>query len=241
MTAPGSGLAHPDQPDADRKGDRHPVHRGCRRAQTETDNAAVSGAVDRGADLSSHPGVADNPLPVCSPICAGLLADRAHIRPYPDRFQHGPGLPPPLKIAAASRRRARRLDQGTVGRVGSPTAASNRHRQPGTHLAIPRAALFGIHPAIHGQPGQTEPRDLAAEMITRLPVATATFSETFQVQPTDGDLRRHVLRHRSHPVHTRSGCKNAIIKPKSRDDDKTRLIAFATCRACITRSRGDHR
>jgi hypothetical protein len=88
--------------------------------------------------------------------------------------------------------------------------------------------VIGIHPAIHGQPGQTEPRDLAAEMITRLPVATATFSETFQVQPTDGDLRRHVLRHGSRPFHTRSGCQNAIIKPKSRDDDKTRLIAFAT-------------
>jgi hypothetical protein len=62
----------------------------------------------------------------------------------------------------------------------------------------------------------------------RPPKGSTTFSETFQVQPTDGDLRRHVLRHGSRPVHTRSGCQNAIIKPKSRDDDKTRLIAFAT-------------
>jgi hypothetical protein len=43
-----------------------------------------------------------------------------------------------------------------------------------------------------------------------------------------GDLRRHVLRHRSHPVHTRSRFQNPIIRPKSRDDDQTRLIAFVT-------------
>jgi hypothetical protein len=51
--------------------------------------------------------------------------------------------------------------------------SGDRHRQPATHLANRRAALFGVHPGIQAQQGQTNPRDLDAEMMTRLPVATA--------------------------------------------------------------------
>jgi hypothetical protein len=51
------------------------------------------------------------------------------------------------------------------GRGPAPAAA--------THLANPRAALFGVHPGHRAKQGQTNPRDLDAEMINRLPVATA--------------------------------------------------------------------
>jgi hypothetical protein len=51
------------------------------------------------------------------------------------------------------------------GRGPAPAAA--------THLANPRAALFGVHPGHRAKQGQTNPRDLDAEMINRLPVAAA--------------------------------------------------------------------
>jgi hypothetical protein len=51
--------------------------------------------------------------------------------------------------------------------------SGDRHRQPATHLANPRAALFGVHRGYRAKQRQTNPPDLDAEMITRLPVATA--------------------------------------------------------------------
>ena len=51
--------------------------------------------------------------------------------------------------------------------------SGDRHWQPATHLANPRAALFGVHPGIPAKQRQTNPPDLDAEMMTRLPVATA--------------------------------------------------------------------
>jgi len=51
--------------------------------------------------------------------------------------------------------------------------SGDRHRKPATHLGNPRAALFGVHPGIQAQQGQANPWDLDAEMMTRLPVATA--------------------------------------------------------------------
>ena len=43
--------------------------------------------------------------------------------------------------------------------------------QPATHLGKPRAALFGVVRDTEPKQWQTNPRDLNAEMMTRLPVA----------------------------------------------------------------------
>jgi hypothetical protein len=48
-----------------------------------------------------------------------------------------------------------------------------------TQLANPRAARFGVHPGIPAKQWQTNPGDLDAEMITRLPVQLSIIGDLF--------------------------------------------------------------
>jgi hypothetical protein len=48
-----------------------------------------------------------------------------------------------------------------------------------TQLANPRAARFGVHPGIPAKQWQTNPGDLDAEMITRLPVQLSIIGNLF--------------------------------------------------------------
>jgi hypothetical protein len=62
---------------------------------------------------------------------------------------------------------------GCSNKVGGPAPAS------ATHCANPRAARFGVHPGIPAKQWQTNPGDLDAEMITRLPVQLSIIGNLF--------------------------------------------------------------
>jgi len=63
---------------------------------------------------------------------------------------------------------SRNLPGSGTRRPDAQTRSVDRHRQPATHLANPRAARLGVHPGIPAKQRQTNPPDLDAELYTEV-------------------------------------------------------------------------
>jgi hypothetical protein len=111
-------------------------------------------------------------------------------------------------------------------RPDDQTGSGDRHRQPATHLANPRAGLFGVHLGYRAKQGQTNPRDLDVEMITRFRSPQLKIINNLIIDHHRVDYEHaHIPCGRgrtSRTTETKSGVKTTETSPPS----TTELIVF---------------